>query len=239
MQTHKLNIWHDYDAERPDENSIGRMVSFNNRHSNYEHPNEYSTVGCTTCDGNGAIEDRREDLSECPICEGVGWVDCELSTHPDVLATLSYYEHGLCRWMVGQSLVPDYGNFDTVNVAGVIVWNGDDDERGWWDALPSPERMKTLDGIAKEYTSWANGETYGFTLTTIDVCETCDTELEGETVESCGGFIGSEHLIQVIRDETLDGIDPSNIRIVGEYAYVVSESDLTPIVEVTAGKSTT
>jgi len=233
MQTHKLNIWHDYDAERPDENSIGRMVSFNDRHSNFEHPDTYTERDCPDCDGYGIDGSRGED-ADCVKCEGTGVVDCELSTHPDVLATLSYYEHGLCRWIVGRSTVPDHGGFDTVNVAGVIVWNGDDDERGWWDALPYLKRWKALDGIAKEYTSWSNGETYGFTLTTIDVCETCDTELEGETVESCGGFIGSEYLTQVIRDEALDGIDPSNVRIVGEYAYVVSESDLTPVVGLTA-----
>lgn len=230
MQPYKLEIWHDHDVERPDENSIGRMVSFNNRHINFEDPEQWlaDQTECEWCNGDGYGNESGIPGWEPPACQSCDGYGYTTAVHPDVLATLSYYEHGLSKWMVGPSTVPDYGNFDTVNVAGVIVWNGEDSEREWWGNLPEDERSKALDSIADEYTQWGNGDTYGFTLTTVDVCETCDTELEGRTVDSCGGFIGHSYLAQYIRDEVLKGenIDLSDVRIVGEYAHVVTESDL-------------
>ena len=225
---HILTINHDPDAERPDENSIGRMVSFNDRHINFTHPDDYLTRDCPNCDGAG-VDGARGENADCFPCEGTGVVDCELDTHPDVLATLSYYEHGLSKWMVGESIVLDHGGFDTVNVAGVIVWNGADDEREWWQSLDDAAQRKILDSIASEYTSWVNGDVWGYSIARNDFCMECGHELDTEPLDSCFGFIGTEWFGQAVRETLQDlGIDPTDVEIRGEYAYVLNESDLMP-----------
>ena len=108
----------------------------------------------------------------------------------DILATLSYYEHGLCRWMVGESTVPDYGGFDTVECAGVIVWNGEDGEREWWNARTDDERATSLDAIASEFTAWCNGEVFGYRLVELDTCGECNHTDTGTELNSCMALLG-------------------------------------------------
>jgi len=231
-----LTIDHDYDAEQPGETAVGRMVSFNSRHANYTHPDRYLERDCPNCDGYGVDSSLDKDSdcgghcdTECSRCEGTGVVDCDLSTHPDVLATLSYYEHGNCVWMVGPSTVPDHGSFDTVNVAGVIVWNGDDVERDWWQNLDVAEQRSMLEGLAAEYTSWVNGDAWAYTITHNDFCMECGHELDTEPLDSCAGFIGSEWFAEAVREALTDlNIDPTDVEIRGKFAYVLDKSDLLP-----------
>lgn len=200
MTRYTLNIDYDPDTERPGEFGIARMVSFNSRHINYEHPDEWLSIQ----DG-GTVH-----------------------THPNVLATLSYYEHGNCRWMVGESVIPDHGGFDTVNVAGVIVWGGLDEEREWWIALGDDERRTMLDGIAEEYTLWSNGDTYMYSLQQLSLihdCPNCGGHSEPDDIEdSCGGFIGIDHLLDELRG-VIDhyGIDPGDIDLIGKYELVTTD----------------
>ena len=227
MNNYLLTIDHDSDTERPD-NGIGHIVSFNSRHVNFEHPDDWLAVEdeCEPCGGDGWKGGRDPtDYEECETCEGDGYTT---STHPDVLAVMSYYEHGSCRWMVGESVVPDHGGFDTVGVAGVIVWNGGDNDRAWWwNDLTNMKRREILDAIAVEYTMWCNGETYAYSLEGLSMCGECghiasDTIIE---IDSCGGIIGTERLIEMIREE-MSGIDADDIEIGGECGYVIQASDL-------------
>ena len=80
---YRITADYDHDTERPDAYGIGRMVSFNNRHTNFQHPDHL--------DGE------------------------------EILATLSYYEHGSCRWMVGDSTVPDYDRVERQRRRPVVV----------------------------------------------------------------------------------------------------------------------
>ncbi len=134
----------------------------------------------------------------------------------DILATLSYYEHGLCRWMVGASTVPDYGGFDTVEFAGVIVWSEDAtaDDRKWFGSLSDEKRRDVLDSVADEYTDWANGSVYFFTLETVSYCDCCGSETGTELVESVGSYIGSDGLREAVTEYL--GSDLSTIEIVGD-----------------------
>ena len=233
MKKYELTISYDPDTERPD-SGIGRMVSFGSRHVNFEHPDGWLSVQeeCTRCDGNGWIEDysqpENHNSAECEPCEGAGFT---VHTHPDVLATLSYYEHGLCRWMVGESTVPDHGGFDTVGLAGVIVWNGEDSEREWWDGLDDNHRRLILDGIAAEYTSWVNGDTYWYQLAELSVVHDCPNcnghNFDTDLLESCGGFIGIAAVLDDLRD-IISGheIPTDEITIAGDLADVIDTDDL-------------
>ena len=193
MPTYELTVHHDSDTERPDEYALGRMVSFNNRHINFQHPDEID-----------------ED---------------------SILATLSYYEHGLCRWMVGESTVPDHGQFDTVQVAGVVMWNGEDSEREWWKGLDKFHQRTILDGIADEYTSWVNGDCYWYSLEQLSLVHDCPNcgghAVPSDIDDSCGGFIGVDSLAEHLRDLfDYHDIYASEVTIKGEAGYVLDNVDL-------------
>lgn len=221
---YQLEVMFDHDTERPDEYALGQFVSFSNRHHNYTHPNAYSEMDCPACDGFGvSLKAKETGREHCEPCDSSGVIPCTLGEHPDVLAVLSYYEHGLCKWMVGPSTVSDYGGFDTANVAGVIVWNGENNEREWWDGLGDERRKEILDGLAEEYTDWCNGNCFGYQLVELETCETCDHVSEGEEVDSCWGYIGSEWFSDTVSDMVHGfNIDPADIRVTGEAAdYVI------------------
>lgn len=215
---YELHVGFDPDTEDPSEYGIARIVSFNSRHGNFERPERYLVRECPECNGYGKTRPMtRTDDADCPKCEGTGEVECKLDEHPDVLAIMSYYEHGLCRWMVGPSVVPDYGGFDTTNVAGVMVWNGEDDERKWWNDRTDEERSKALDAIADEYTSWVNGDCYYYSLTELDECPTCHATTDGRMIDGCGGYIGSDYFVESLRELfRYEGIDPKDVKVTGE-----------------------
>ena len=93
--TYLLKIEQDHDAERPDAGGLGRMVSFNTSHLSYEEPTQWVTSECPVCGGDGwqgPDKGYGPDDVECKNCEGEGRIQ---KMHRDVLATLSYFEHGL------------------------------------------------------------------------------------------------------------------------------------------------
>jgi hypothetical protein len=112
--------------------------------------------------------------------------------------------------MVGPSSVSDYGGFDTVNVAGVLVLNDvEDSERAWWEGQTEDSRVEAMRLTVECYTHWSNGECYWYDLTTVD----------GEPVDSCGGYIGFDHLLSALADvrKSFD-IQPGDVSMVGELA---------------------
>lgn len=223
MSKYRLTIDHDPDTELPE--NIGRIISFNSRHVNFEHPDEWLAVedDCESCDTTGYANNDPNTDDDCDACKGVGYTT---STHPDVLAIMSYYEHGSCRWMVGESVVPDHGNFDTVNVAGVMVWDGEDNERAWWDDTPADRQRSILDSIADEYTMWANGETYTYVLESLSTCDECSHVASDIVIDGCGGIIGTECLIEMVREAIEMVADADDIEIGGECGHVIQASDL-------------
>ncbi len=217
---YQLDAMFDRDSENPSEYSLGSIVSFSNRHINSADPTAYMEKDCPACEGIGIVGNMTTaEMDHCPTCEGTGVIGCAVGDHPDVLAVLSYYEHGLCRWMVGASTVSDFGGFDTTPVAGVIVWNGEDNERPWWDGLTDEARKDILDGIAEEYTDWANGNVFGYQLVELNECETCHNVESGDEVDSCWGYIGGEHFSDSVSDIIhAFQIDPADVKVIGEAA---------------------
>jgi len=67
------------------------------------------------------------------------------------------------------------GEVDSRDVNGFIIFND-----GYIKNASYADRRKYAEQDLREYTSWANGETYGYTVTTLD----------GEFIDSCSGFIG-------------------------------------------------
>lgn len=75
-----------------------------------------------------------------------------------------------CRWDSGQ--------------VGIVALKRSE----WGDGNESDEKMfEYAQNIAKEYSAWANGETYSYNI--------CDEN--EETIESCGGFIG----LDIVKEE--------------------------------------
>ena len=148
---YRIRVEQDQDCESPNEYSIGKVVSFSTRHSDFQHPDT--------------------------IDEG------------DILTLLSYSEHGRHQWRVAGDARPlGIDQWDDVGVAGVIVWNGEDDGRKWWDDRPDDEKAEALRSIAEEYTAWGNGDCFGYILERSTECASCGN-VEWEDVDSCWGFI--------------------------------------------------
>lgn len=233
----ELVIEHDHFSGTPELYYAGlefKMVSFNNRHINFEDPNALLEVEseCELCGGDGWDRDYEDNpgLSICEPCEGSGYTTV---MNPNVLAPLSYYEHGLCRWMVGDSTVSDYGGFDTVGLAGVIV-KGDEFDDAAWLALDDETRITALDWVAEEWTHWSNGETYTYQLREIEItrCGCCgeNTEkLSSDDWNVWNSVIGTDAMVEEIRNGLipsadgseigLDDIDFDRLTIVGDAAH--------------------
>lgn len=103
---------------------------------------------------------------------------------------LDYYEHGSgayslhgegmqCRW-------------DTANGAGLLVWEHDPKEMG---AKSRDDRAKDARAFLDEYNAWMNGEAMYFILEDED----------GNTVDSCGGFLDMKYMVSVINEQLKDG----------------------------------
>jgi len=236
-----LKIEQDHDPSRPDEGSIGRMVSFSNRHGNFEDPEQWMTSDCPKCEGSGWIAPKGgsnadagygQDDEECKNCETTGRVDVR---HPDVLTMLNYYEHGLHRWYVAPAASPVDMQWDGAYNAGVIVWNGADDERAWWDDLGDEKRHEILEGIAEEFTAWGNGQVFGYVLSSLGTCDMgFDHEAEDD-LDGCYGIIGyeyfEEHVQEVLRDRN---IDPADVELVGDAAGYFNPLEVPTLEKVSA-----
>lgn len=174
------------------EEQLFTLISFSNRHSNYQHPDE--VLACTYEDENG-------------ICGEMPWVhsdgkwndlfaggdvavidDHTYTPQAGLYSPVSYYEHGSSRW----SLIGEGSNdpWDAVRVAGMLKVNLGADEQDWWDGLDEDVKDQYARTYCDEYTSWANGDIY-----TICVQKRYGDgpwrNLEARTI---GGIIGADEV---------------------------------------------
>ena len=92
-----VKLYNAIDTECPNDWEGGwRLVSFNSRHVNYEHPHEYLL--------SDNIGIRRK-------------LECNTAF------ILSYHEHGLCSWSLGPG--PNCP-WDTRQMAGILIWTDND-----------------------------------------------------------------------------------------------------------------
>lgn len=221
-----VSIWHDEDTDSPnDHDGLFRLVSFNTGHRSHEDPER--VLPCTFV---GTITDPSD---------GEEWPDsmCNSGPHaPDyvdphgplppheyappapIAAFLSYFEHGNCKWSRMGHGPADYGGFDTVSFAGVLLLTDDYAPGGeyaeWWAGLSPDEKADAVDVFLEEYTNWANGETYGYTIAEqTGTCPTCYRENDPDLIESSGGYTGSEYFAQELRGTLADlwDIEPGEV----------------------------
>lgn len=103
---------------------------------------------------------------------------------------LSYYEHSLCRWSLrGEG---PKCRWDSVDVAGILVWTGKPSGIG---AKTYEDRANDARRFLEVYTDWCNSSCYWFSL----------DDPEGGPLDSCGGFIGTDHLADAINESLEDG----------------------------------
>lgn len=167
----KLTLNYDHDLENPCDNDGWKVYSFCRRHAAFRHPNDL---------GLGDIE----QSTGLPRITNPG---LRSKLKNGLAFFLSYFEHGNCIWFLhGEEPAGVEFRWDGVKVAGLLVWEGRRDELG----------PRTLDGrrqdaasFLRTYTSWANGEGFGYYIEDED----------GTHVDSCYGFFDVESMFDQIR----------------------------------------
>jgi hypothetical protein len=198
-----IKVWHDDMPDDPTEGDEWKMYSFSRRHSNYADPD---TLGF---DEDGHPE---KEL-QAKIDKGLAF-------------PLSYFEHGNCVWSL-QDTGPQC-RFDSVSLAGLLVWEGDDDVHADENV---EDRTTFAKAFIEQFTNWCNGEVYGYTVEAFKVCECCkqDVELSEEEANldlpSCGGYYADDIDGMVIDMKTNIGDDWADYEVSFEeqHAYGVAD----------------
>lgn len=150
----KAGIDHDPDCEQPYADDEGvRIVVL---HRRYKDPSE-GKCGRSPDEVRRWAKDNARDWYVIPL-----WM----------------YDHSGTAYAVGDQN-PFSCPWDSGRV-GIIALKKDEWGKGRGER--NAKRLEYAKGIAREYTEWANGECYGFSLFDAD----------GEQVESCIGFVGLE-----------------------------------------------
>jgi hypothetical protein len=96
---------------------------------------------------------------------------------------LSVYIHGGECWSrKGNGM---QCRFDTVNCAGVLLIPEE------YESLEEKEIEIIVDSALNEYNDWVNGSVFCYLVKNKD----------GNVIDSCGGFIGSKNISEVVKDE--------------------------------------
>lgn len=190
---YRLTIFHDDTPENPnDEDTLFHLHSFSLRHGDFTDPRgllacrhefpEWHEYDGFTCDELPQDHEGEDHEYEGPK----GFF-------------LSYFEHGLCRWGLQGTMsdMPDF-RWDGVEFAGFLEVKADNE---WFDAKSEEEQRELAASFVDHYTDWCNGEAFGYQLEKYGE-ETCNLghvhEIDEELLDSCWGFIGSDHVAEEI-----------------------------------------
>lgn len=111
---------------------------------------------------------------------------------------LDYYEHGMGAWSItGEGMQCPW---DTAKRGGILVWEHGPSALG---AKTLEERAKDARQFLETYNSWMNGETYWY-----------DIESDDGFTDSCGGFIGWDHLTDGIASVLADDLQVEDLLVV-------------------------
>lgn len=200
----KLELWidecsSDMNPLDPEDGSGWKLISFCSSHINFEDPNNF-WIQLEDEDEfieriNKWEEDRTNALKVGDLIafSGVnrnkprpqmGWTP-ELQAKLDngTAFLLSYYEHGLGKW--SRQGCGTQCQWDTAQMAGILICPDD------WTPVDETSRERQIDKTLEVYSDWCNGNVYGFDIEDAD----------GDTIDSCGGFIGSEYIVEHIKSE--------------------------------------
>lgn len=162
------------------------------------------------------------------------FLDPDTIDESEVLCWLSYYEHGLCRWSVGQARpTGGWSDWDTVGIAGAIVFQDEvsPHQIAWFKALTDEERQKTLESVAETWTDWSNGSVYHYDFYEVIEATTCSncghkaTRPEADVNEdSCGGFIGDALLVEGIKEVFASfEVQLGTVGVLGDFEYIIDQ----------------
>jgi len=126
---------------------------------------------------------------------------------------LQYYEHGLGRYDI-QGHGP-ICKWDTTSFGGILIWTHKPGDMG---AKSYADRQKDAESFLEEYNAWMNGDAYGYSI----------SDREGNPVDGCWGFLGSDYMSQEVSGHFKPG---DRIKLEGEAASMFYESHLPEGVE--------
>lgn len=191
-----------------------KLHSFNENDTHFTHPDQ---MVCATCRWAYIEHSDEPDEDEEP---------CNDFTYPEGY-WLSHYEHGQRHWSIqGTVHYPDM-QWDGVRTAGFLEVVVPDDEREWWDGRPEDDKLEAAKSTIAEYTSWINGEVYGYVLENVreEHCDKGFTHVyEGEDVsDSCFGLIGWEWFEKEVQMTTAaEGATAENTEVIDK-AYGMTD----------------
>ncbi len=202
MKKLTIELWYDQDTESPcDHEYSWKLHSFIERHRDHKDIEEFFST-------------RNADSRE--------WFPKTIGLHRKLSVgtafIVSCYQHSGISWfLAGRGNAPDM-QWDGTRVAGLLVW---DHELSGMGAKTYEDRAKDATAFLEEYTAWANGACYGFTITDED----------GEE-ESCEGFIGDGPLFEELRERVklylyLDYVK-EDIDIVGDASWLAQYNSVVP-----------
>lgn len=163
----RLTVAPDQDAENPLEYDGWRVVSFSRRHQNFGSPEKY--FGET------------EDGERYPL------IGLRSKLRAGTAFLLSYYEHGSCVWSLrGEG---PRCRWDSVDVAGVLLWEGDIRNLGPRDYSGREKDART---VLEAYTDWCNGMAMWYSI----------GDAEGDkSFAGCGGIFGTDSLAELLVED--------------------------------------
>jgi len=136
----KLRIEYDQDCEDPSkDDSQWKLYSFNNRHYNFKHPDNFLRP---TVHG--------------PVGVNIGF---QRKLAVGTAFIVSCYQHGSIHWGLPGEVTQC--QWDTAKVAGVLVWGHPVSDMG---AKTYEDRAKDARAFLEVYTDWCNGNCYGYVI---------------------------------------------------------------------------
>lgn len=250
MNKATLKLEFDGDLECPNDFECNwRLHSFSRRHNSYTDVDNFvraeyteEPTGRTRTRFTGVLGiDGNEILVQEPIMRDnrtLHPIDDELAAKLEsgLAFFLSYYEHGGCAWSLSDEGMQC--DFDSVSMAGILVWPHPEDEIG---AKSLSDRAEDARGFLKEYNAWANGDGYGYSIEDGD----------GEDIDSCWGFYGDDYMlndnivpalktfmdensltkIEILSKNSDDNNDPATLYLAvnGEASYLLDNIELIPL----------
>lgn len=179
---YRIDIHHSERTEPRDGASYGLFVMFKDVGwvGADQYIDRHGRSLCWNCDGEG---------SACPVCHGEGEVVAE--TTFEWIEALNHAFHGRLTMPVireehGNSvyrILHHWDNDDGLDsrVVGFLIYTNEHITTwGFSPNAPTKLLLESMDEEMKEFTHWANGNVWGFTVVKPD----------GEIADSCDGFIG-------------------------------------------------
>jgi hypothetical protein len=216
----KVTIGQDHDLDDPTDFGYFQVVSFNSRHINSR---DRHSIICHFEYSNGDLCEESADYhppERVVHLPDPGWEEDHhpFVFSPDIVALLYCNDYGHeIKWgieMMVHSYPPEHPDKDT-RYHGVLEWRDDSLLKEFMESVPEEAKYsidayrdrleRIVEGTLEEYSMWCSGDCYWVRVERAldpEHCPTCDsrTNDEYEEIESCGGFIGRNHVNEFLQE---------------------------------------